>query len=279
MKFIRITAAVLIGLLLTTVHAAERVTEHSTWSATYPVSAASPRLVVSNIWGGVSVKPGPPGTITLEVDERRSAPTRELFDRSLDVLRLETEADASGVALIVGGDERQRHRDDNCRGCRVDYQLALTVPAGASIDVGTVMDGRVTVEGITGPVSASNINGPVSVTGARDCTAVESVNGPVDLRLADAPGSPCRLATINGDITLGLPAGAGIDVALDLFNGRAISEFEVAPLAIPAEVEEFEEGGRYRYRITQPAGIRLGGGGPLFSFSSINGDVRIESNP
>ena len=73
-----------------------------------------------------------------------------------------------------------------------------------------------------------------------------------------------------------MPGGAGIDLALDLFNGHLVSELQVDPLELPATVEQTLHDGRNRYRIEKPAGIRLGGGGPSYRISSLNGDVRIE---
>ena len=73
-----------------------------------------------------------------------------------------------------------------------------------------------------------------------------------------------------------LPDGTGLDVALDQFNGRMVSEFPVDPFALPATVEHTTDNGGHRYRIQQSAGLRLEGGGPLFSISSLNGDVRIQ---
>ena len=83
------------------------------------------------------------------------------------------------------------------------------------------------------------------------------------------------IESINGDITLAMPGDAGIDMALDLFNGRVVSELEVEPVALPVSVEYVADNGRHSYRIEQPAGLRVGAGGPSYRISSLNGDVRI----
>ena len=64
----------------------------------------------------------------------------------------------------------------------------------------------------------------------------------------------------------------------DQINGRTVSEIEVDPLALPARIEQVMQDGRYRYRIEQYAGVRLGTGGPTFSFTSLNGDIQIKKN-
>lgn len=257
---------------------AAAIVEDRVWSEDYTVTTATPRLAISNIWGNVRVRPGATGRISVTVDERRSAPNRELFERSLEAFRLDVSADLNGVSMIVGGEARNWRMLDPCPGCRVDYQFEVLVPPGAEINVETVTDGRIDVAGIDGRVSASNVNGPISVSGLRDCESMDSVNGDVELEFPLTPGNDCRIKTVNGDITLAMPDGAGLDMALNLFNGRVVSQMQVDALALPARVERTQLDGHNRYRIQQPAGLRVGAGGPTFSISSLNGELRILRN-
>lgn len=257
---------------------AATIVEDRVWSEDYTVATATPRLAISNIWGNVRVRPGATGRISVTVDERRSAPNRELFERSLEAFRLDVSADVNGVSMIVGGEARNWRLLDPCPGCRVDYQFEVQVPPGAEISVETVTDGRIDVAGINGRVSASNVNGPISVSGLRDCESMDSVNGDVELEFQLMPGNDCRIKTVNGDITLAMPDGAGLDMALNLFNGRVVSQMQVDALALPASVERTQLDGQNRYRIRQPAGLRVGAGGPTFSISSLNGELRILRN-
>jgi hypothetical protein len=258
--------------------AAKPLNENRAWTDVYPVAGAAPRLEVSNIWGGVRVRVGEPGRITVSVTESRSAPDQERFDYSLEVLALDVKSDEAGVALRVG------HRDDSwwqrqdCHDCRVDYQFDIIVPPNTVIDVGTVMDGKVDVLGVTGAVSASNVNGPIVIDGLSDCVDVGNVNGPITMGFSRAPLQDCKIETVNGDVTLDVPESASLDVSLDLFNGRVLSELPVAQFELPASVETIVEDGRTRYRIQQLAGIRIGAGGPVYSVASINGDLHIKKH-
>lgn len=268
----------LITLLAGKALATDPVSNEMVWTSVYEVSAATPRLVISNIWGNVRVRAGEAGKITVTVDEHRTAPTEELFEQSHETVYLDVQADTEGVSMIVGGPVRTWRHFDRCPGCRVDYQFEVTVPPGAQIDVSTVTDGRVDVAGINGPISASNVNGPVTVGDLHNCQEIESVNGAIDLNFARAPSEDCNIETINGDITMMMPASAGLNAALDVIRGSVVSEFDVDTMALPAKVEQSERDGRYVYRIEQPIGVRLGGGGPTFTFSSLNGDIRIRKN-
>lgn len=253
------------------------VSESNVWSETYPVSSATPRLSISNIWGSVKVRAGDDGEIRVTVDERRSAPDQGLFDRSKELLKLDTLADAAGVSMVVGNPDDWNQRN-HCRNCRVDYQFEVVVPRNAIVEVSTVMDGMIDVAGVAGGVSASNVNGPIAVDGISNCSAVDNVNGRISLSFAAPPGMDCSIETINGDVTLTMPAGSGLDVALDIFNGDVVTEFATDAFALPAEVHYEQKDGENRYRIQQSAGLRLEGGGPTFSISSMNGDVKILKN-
>ena len=259
--------------------AAAAVTDQKTWSQSFPVSAAMPRLLIDNIWGNVRVRIGTAREIAVIVDEKRSAPSQELFELSKQTIFLDVKADGDGVAMVVGKqDDTVRPRINRCRGCRVDYQFEVTVPPGTQIDVSTVTDGSIDVAGGGGPVSASNVNGPVAVKDLQDCTAIESVNGAVEVTFARAPSRDCSIKTINGDITLTVPGGTGLVAALSVLQGSVVSEFDLEPLALPAKIDQRRQDGRFVYHIEQAAGIRLGAGGPTFSIESLNGDLRIRKS-
>jgi hypothetical protein len=270
----------LLALLALADRAAATVTDQKTWSQSFPVTAAAPRLLIDNIWGNVRVRVGTAREIAVTVDEKRSAPNQELFELSKQTLFLDVQADGAGVAMVVGkpDDPTMRPRINRCRDCRVDYQFEVTVPPGTQIDVSTVTDGGIDVAGGGGPVTASNVNGPVAVKDLQDCTAIESVNGAVEVSFARAPSRDCSIKTINGDITLTVPGGTGLDAALSVMQGSVVSEFDLEPLALPAKVDQRKEDGRFVYHIEQAAGIRLGSGGPTFNIESLNGDLRIRKS-
>jgi hypothetical protein len=279
-KQVPLALPALIALLATGHSASAAVTDQKTWSQSFPVTVASPRLLVDNIWGNVRVRIGSAREIAVTIDEKRSAPTQELFELSKEAIFLDVQASSDSVALVVTQpeDSRARPRVNRCRGCRVDYQFEVTVPPGTQIEVSTVTDGGIDVVGGGGPVKASNVNGPVAVKELQDCSEIESVNGEVEVSFARAPSRDCSIKTINGDITLSVPGSAGLDAALSMMQGNVVSEFDLEPLALPAKVEQSKEDGRFVYHIDQAAGIRLGAGGPTFSIESLNGDLRIRKS-
>ena len=261
--------------------AAERITETRNWTETYPVSTTQARLEISNIWGDVRVSAGSADEIIVAIHEVRSAPNQTIFDRSLDILRLNTITDESGVSMRVGNPDGSWrsgfwNKGNPCRRCEVVYTFDVQVPVNTQVDVSTVNDGQINISGIRGGISASNVNGPVIVHDLYSCELVESINGVVKLNFERAPDTDCNIETLNGDITLTMPASTGLDVAINRFNGRMTTDFQVDTYAIPPQIEHTQENGKNRYRIQQLAGIRLADGGPTFAISSFNGDIRIQ---
>lgn len=272
-KLIKFTS--LSVLLVNTGLAAQRVEESKSWTETFRVGS-EPTLEIENIWGDVKVRPGASGEFIVRISERRSAPDQKRFNRSLETLKLNMDANQAIVTLHVGNTDRHWHGNDNCRGCRVDYQFDVIVPVDTHLNVSTVNDGHIDISGISGRVSAANVNGPIAVSRMSECADLNSVNGEVSLDFVGSPGKDCNIETINGDITLLMPGNAGFDVAMDLFNGRMLTQLPVSGLEMPARVEHFESNGQHVYRIEQQAGVRIGTGGPTFTISSLNGDIRIQ---
>jgi hypothetical protein len=268
----------LVALLVCGGSFADPINEQKTSQHTYPVSSPTPRLFVRNIWGNVTVRVGDAREIAVTVNEHRTAPTQALLERSKEHIRLDIEASGDGVSMIVGDPDRTNGRIDLCRGCRVDYQFEISVPLDTQIDIGTVTDGRVEVAGIRGLVNASNVNGPVAATDLSNCAKIESVNGALDVQFARAPAEDCTLETINGRITVGLPPDTGLNAILSVNHGDIESDFDVEPMTLPMKLKKQDSDHRYSYRIVRPVGVRLGAGGPTFTFASLNGDVRILKN-
>jgi len=271
----RVSGIGLVAMLVCGGAFAAPISEQETSRHTYPVSSSPPHLYVRNIWGSVNVRAGNAGEIGVTINERRMATTQESFERSKELIRLEVDARRDGVSMIVRDSHGTGAFTDTCRGCRVDYQLEISVPPDTQVDVSTVTDGRVELTGVRGLVHASNVNGPVVATDLSDCAKIESVNGALDLQFSRAPSDDCTIETINGDIAIGLPADTGLNAILSIDRGNLESDFDVEPVMLPVKLEEAD---RHAYPIVRPAGVRLGVGGPTFVFASLNGDVRIRKN-
>ncbi len=261
------------SLILSTAHAVSEQ-EQLTYQFDFD-SATVPNVVVDNIWGDVRISTHQENTVLVSIESTRLAPDERRFEESRSKIYLDITETAEGVSLVVEGVRNNWRSKNRCRGCELELQFDLIVPARANVDASTVNDGDVEVLGVTGRVDTSNINGNVAVSNAVRCGNFETINGDIDVDFAQSPDGECRYETINGDITVRFPEDADADLSLDFNHGSIRSEIDVTPVAIPAKFETDESDGTQRYRYRQTTGVRLGRGGTEHQFKSMNGDLRI----
>ncbi|MDJ0653822.1 MAG: hypothetical protein QNJ40_06705 [Xanthomonadales bacterium] len=266
----------LLACLVLAPAAALAVTEQRNWQREFSVTQPQPRLLVRNIWGPVSVVTGSADVIVVRAKEIRSAGSAGDLERSRQILTLQVDQDDRGVSLVLPkGEDRWWSPLEGCDECRLYLALEIQVPAAADIDVATVMDGSISVAGVTGAVQLDNVNGDIDAAELVQCSRLQTVNGDVTVRFARQPRSDCSLETVNGDMQVGLPGSPDLTLAIVTGNGRIRSDFDARPVALEMTVDKQRIGDTNRYRVEQPAGLQIGSGGPRFQFKSINGDVEI----
>ena len=117
------------------------------------------------------------------------------------------------------------HRD----GANIEARYTVTLPAGAAAKVRSV-NGATKIDGVAGPINVDAVNGMVEVSGAKKDLRLRSVNGQVVGRLAElAPGAKLSGDTVNGAVTLWLPANAQIRLNAHTLNGEIVSTLPLPP--------------------------------------------------
>lgn len=269
-----LTILITLGTLASGQTNAAPVVEKRDWTQSFEVST-QPALSIDNIWGDITVTAGSSNKIEVSLESVRRADNQEYFDRSLELIPLEIGQNGDEVFIHVGRQQQNWRRSPRCNGCRLHLDLVVRVPRNTTLDVRTVNDGNVIVSGVSGRVTATNVNGSVSTRGLTLCDEVETINGDVDVEFAANPGADCRIETLNGDIELSLAQDANVNFAVSLQNGKMRSGLDLQPRATTASIEHTKRGGRHHYDIEQLAGLRLGRGGHLLTLKSFNGDVLI----
>ena len=141
----------------------------------------------------------------------------------------------------------------------VTVTFTVRVPSGANF-AGRTVNGSVEAESIDGNVEATTVNGEIEASAAGWVRA-STVNGGIDVTMgrADWTGD-LDLETVNGSVTVALPANASTEVRLKTLNGEIESDF-------PVEMK-----GKYGNR---KADGTLGGGGRELEIESVNGSVKL----
>ncbi len=143
---------------------------------------------------------------------------------------------------------------------QVDF--TVSVPKGVEFD-GQTVNGEASAEGLTANVTLGTVNGGIqlSTTGYAEA---RTVNGSIVATMGRADWTgPVEFTTVNGGITLNLPATLNTDVRAETLNGDIDSDF---PMMVSGKF------GPRRVRAT------IGSGGRTLELKTVNGSIRLRKN-
>lgn len=215
-------------------------------------------LRVENINGDISITAGSGNTV--RITAYKKANDKEY----LEGLEIHISADEDRIRI------RTEHPDRkggwfgfNSGSGSVSYEIV--VPADTQLDSIDTVNGEIEIEGIAGDVSADTTNGGINVTGLRGNFRGDTVNGSIDATFDTLGGNQRVVAdTVNGRITLRLPADASAEIDAGTVNGGIDAD------DFGLEVEKGFLGRDLEGEIgTGEARINLG---------TVNGRIRISKN-
>jgi putative adhesin len=220
-------------------------------------------VAVRNMRGSITVEPA--RSDSLEVTAAKSFSGSD--PGSVRVVAVPT---SDGVAICaLWGDREEGSRcgpgDDykagNAHDNDVGVQFTVRLPRGVRIRATTVT-GAVRVTGATAPVVAGTVDGDVVAETTQGPVQAYSVNGSV---LATVRGfgdtGAVKLTTVNGSVTLALPAELDATVSANTINGPIASDF---PLTTTG-----------KFVAHHAAGV-IGDGGRRVELNAVNGSVRLK---
>ena len=141
----------------------------------------------------------------------------------------------------------------------VKVEFTVRVPEGVRF-VGRTVNGSVEAEGLAADAEVYSVNGGVRVTSSGLARA-ETVNGSITAAMGRADWSgPLEMKTVNGTITVELPASTNARVEASTVNGGIDTDF---PLTVT---------GRFGPRHVSGT---IGGGGRDLTLETVNGAIHI----
>lgn len=234
-------------------------------------------VVVDNVFGPIRVTAHDGDTVEMTATETIRGDTRADVERARAEVGLRTVREEDRVAFLV----RRLADDCDCEcGCRrwdgyvVAYDIELSVPRDAAIDVATVNEGSITVDGVRGRFDVSNVNGPVTLRGLASAGSAKTVNGRLTAVFDRAPTDASAFETVNGEIEAIFPADLEADLEFKTMRGEIWTDFEATPLPTSLASEE-RPGGGVAIRAERRTRVRIASGGPTLSFETLNGDIYI----
>jgi putative adhesin len=153
------------------------------------------------------------------------------------------------------GSEGRMNTKDN------DVMVTFTVhvPVGVRF-IGRTVNGDVTADALSGPVSLSTVNGDANFSTSSYGEAA-SVNGSIRAAMGSSDWTDkLDLTTVNGSITADLPADLSADVKVTTVNGSIATDF---PFTVTGRLN--------------PRNLRgtIGAGGRELELTSVNGSITL----
>jgi hypothetical protein len=157
--------------------------------------------------------------------------------------------------------------------------LTIQVPANTSVELKSVNGGHIDVTGLNGNLDVENVNGPITLRNVSGTVSATTVNGSLTVSLDRvAPDKPMSFSSLNGKVDVTLPADAKARLRIKTSHGEVYSDFDVKmePDTSKPVVEDARgQGGRYRIRMDRSVYGSINGGGPEYSFQTMNGNILI----
>jgi putative adhesin len=228
------------------------------WRGTVPAGAT---IEIKGVNGEIraAAATGAEVEVSAEMKGRRSNPA----DVRLDIVQ-----HADGVTICAmypspdgranecqpGDGGRMNVRDND-----VTVTFTVRVPAGVRFS-GRTVNGDVVAEGLDGPVWIQTVNGDATFSTASHGGA-STVNGSVHGTMGSATWpETMKIHTVNGSVSLDLPADTSTDLRATTVNGSITSDF---PVTVTGRV------GRQRLNGT------IGGGGRALQIETVNGSITL----
>jgi hypothetical protein len=242
-------------------------------------------LDVRTLNGSIRVTGDGGPDVRLEAVTRVEADDDTALRKGLQTVTLEAEEQGATVAVTLRDDgqntcgEQQWRRGPawwDRRGYSSSTDLTVQVPRDVRVRLCTVNGDAVTVTSVTGDFDVSNVNGKVVLTGVSGSGSATTVNGGIEASFTASPRTESRFKTVNGSIETTFPRDFAADLQLKTFNGGLFTDFETTALPVTPERSERSGRPRYVYRQRGFTKVRVGAGGPVVTFDTLNGDVRIQ---
>ena len=219
-------------------------------------------LEIKGVNGGIEA--GPASGSEVEVTARKSGRRSDPSEVEIKVVE-----HGGGVTICAVYPSPSDGRPNECqpgsggrmntRNNDVKVEFSVRVPEGVRF-VGRTVNGGVEAEGLAADAEVYSVNGTVTVTSSGLARA-QTVNGSITAAMGRADWSgPLELKTVNGTITVELPASTNARVEASTVNGGIDTDF---PLTVT---------GRFGPRHLTGT---IGSGGRDLTLETVNGAIHI----
>lgn len=286
MKTIKTASALVIVLLcaVISVHAQE-FKEHISKRFTLQKPAAETLVGIYNLFGSVTVEGYAGNEVSIEIAKTIKAHSDEELEMAKKEFKLEfLQHPDSLIAYISGpwntrpGEQYHQHDTDGNIPYMVKLDYTVKVPFNVLLSVNTVNEGKIDIKNVYGTLNIHNVNGGITIANAKGATHVRTVNGPVTVNYLAVPPDASSYYTLNGQLNVTYPANLSAQLQFKSRNGEVYTDFDNV-VELPTQMEKSqnkERSGGTTYKLNAHPDVKVGAGGKLFKFETMNGNIYIK---
>ncbi|MDQ6481479.1 DUF4097 family beta strand repeat-containing protein [Dyadobacter sp. LHD-138] len=159
---------------------------------------------------------------------------------------------------------------------RHPIHLTIKVPVQFGLQVGTINEGDVTVDNVSGELEISNVNGAIQLTNISGSIVANTVNGNLKAVFKSVnPEAPMAFSTLNGNVDVTFPAASKFDVKLKSDRGEIYSDFDVDVDKTQPKATRSAKDGLYKVSISDWVQGKVNGGGKEVMMKNMNGNIYV----
>lgn len=151
--------------------------------------------------------------------------------------------------------------------------LDIKLPENFDLNVSTVT-GYIEVSGVAGTHEVSSVNGSVEMNNVEGSILSNTVNGDIIVTFDDINSEePMSFVTLNGDVDVTFPGSVKSIAKMRTDRGEIFTDFDMTIDRSKPEVKT--DGGQYKVSLNSWVYGTINGGGPEYTFKSMQGDIII----
>jgi len=155
--------------------------------------------------------------------------------------------------------------------------LELKIPQDVKLKIGTVNDGEIYVENVTGELEVTNVNEKITLNNISGSVVANTVNGDIIVTFIKLDvNAPMAFSTLNGDVNVTLPADTKANLKLKSDNGEIYSDFEVAIDKTPGKIDKTSTPGMYKIKKDDWVYGKINGGGAEMLMKNMEGNIYLK---
>jgi hypothetical protein len=235
------------------------------------------KLAIDNVSGYIHVTATDGSQVQINVVRHNYGDSRDRLDYAKRRVKLDISQDGNFVDVYEDGPFRNGHGDccNDRDGYLVVFDYDVQVPRDTELELKNFNHGDIAVTGTSGKFNVHDFNGGITMDQVAGSGRINTFNGPVKATFSRPPEGDLDVKSFNGPVDMYFPKDLNADLKFKTFHGGVYTDFEVTARAETADGRL--DRARWVYRSGDSGSARIGTGGPLLSFNSFNGPIRLHA--